>query len=94
VLQELPAWGGITTPAVIGAVWAGEIGGEDAVLVCAKDGLDAAKVFRSTDGFTTYTESETEIDGDLAYKIIKLSDGKMLLGTDGSTTNLWSSVAV
>jgi hypothetical protein len=91
LFQELPAWGGLTTPAVIGCMFAGVIGGKNAVLLCCKDAIDGATVYRSSDGFENYTETTTAIDGDLSFKMIRLADGTMLMGTDGSTFNLWKS---
>lgn len=91
LLQTLPAWGGLATPAFIGAMFAGVVGGKDAVVVCCKNALDAARVYRSGDGFETYTASDSVIDGDLSFKMIRLANGTMLMGTDGSTTNLWKS---
>lgn len=91
LLQTLPAWGGIATPAAIGCMFAGVIGSANAVILCCKDALDGATVYRSSDGFETYTETTTPIDGDLSFKMIRLANGTMLMGTDGSTTNLWKS---
>jgi len=91
LFETLPAWGGLVTPARIGCLYADVLGDVNAVLVCHTNGISVSQVLRSTDGFATHTASETAIDGDRGYKIIRLSSGKLLLGTNGATTNLWSS---
>lgn len=91
VLEVLPDWGGLATPAVIGASLAETVGSSNGVWVAAKSGIATTKVFYSTDDWATRAESATVIDGDFSYKMVRLSTGTLLLGTNGATTNLWKS---
>lgn len=91
VLETLPDWGGLLTPAVIGATLAETIGTNHAVYVAAKSGIATTKVFYSDDDWATRSESASVIDGDFSYKMVRLSTGTLLLGTNGATTNLWKS---
>ena len=77
----------------IGSLYSESFESSSAVLTSARSAQATSLVYRSLDGFETRTPSVSIIDGGVSYCMIRLSTGRFLLGTNGATYNLWTSVA-
>ena len=87
--KTLPDWGGIATPGMAYSMVAENA--EQAVWVAVVGGLGITHVLRSVDDGENFVASVTDIDGAEAWAMIQLANRTLILGTNGTTSNLWKS---